>query len=332
MPGRELAYWQAHVEALHQEMQRDPTVIVMGEDVAGGAGRTDKGIIDAWGGPFGTTRGLIKEFGADRVRDTPISETAFIGAAVGAAMAGYRPWVELMYAHFIGVCLDQLLNNAARAHRILGSEHKVKVPIVVKTWLHVEGILYAIFTHIPGLKVVAPSSPYTVKGLLISSIRDDNPVIFCDNLALLRMKGEVPEEPYTIPIGKADVKKEGKDITLVGMSNMTNVCMQAAEKLEKDGINAEVIDLLSLSPLDEDTILASVRRTKHLVVVDEDYPRCSVAKDIAAVVADKAFDYLDAPIKTVNSPHAVPPYNRFLEHLYPPNPEKVAEAARSILR
>lgn len=323
---RKLPYWRAVNEALRLEMRRDPTVFVMGEDVAGGAGREDEGLVDAWGGPFGVTRGLIQEFGPDRVRDTPISEAAFIGAAVGAAEAGMRPWVDLMFTTFAGVCWDQISNKLAREHYY--TDGQAKLPVTVKTF----GACYSPFVHMPGLKCVAPSNPYNAKGLMISAIRDDNPVVVFDNLLLLREQMHVPEEAYTIPIGKSEIVRPGRDVTLIGVSAMTNVCLKAAERLAEEGIDAEVIDLLSLQPLDEETLVASVSRTQRVVVVDQDHPRCGIARDLAAVLSQRAFDFLDAPIGTVTPPHAPDPLNHVLERAYLPDVPRVIEAVRSVLR
>ena len=334
---RELDYRDAVNEALHQEMERDPDIIVMGEEVAGRAGRAHLGFIDAWGGAYRTTRGLIQKFGAERVLDTPLSESGFIGAAIGAASTGLRPVAELMYSDFIGVCMDQVLNNAAKMRYMYGGQ--VTLPFTLLSRIgagsraaaqHSESF-YSIFAHIPGLKVVLPSDAYTAKGLLISAIRDDDPVVFLDHKSLYRKKSPVPEELYTYPIGKARTVREGKDITLVGISAMTWVCTAAADSLAEEGIEAEVIDVLSVSPLDYDHILESVRRTEHLVIVDEDTPRCSVAADIAATVADEAIYSLDAPIKRVHAPHTPVPYSPNLEQAYVPNADRVLAAAREAL-
>lgn len=334
---RKIRYAQAQAEAIRQEMERDPSIIIMGEDIAGGAGRAHLGIIDAWGGPFRSTKGLIKQFGPERVRDTPISEAGYIGAGIGAAMVGLRPIVELMFIDLLGVCMDQIVNNAAKIGYMTGGN--VQLPITIMTRFgagaragaqHSQAF-YSIFTHIPGLKVVVPSDAYTTKGLLISAIRDDDPVVVCDNRRLLNQSGIVPEEPYTLPIGKARIVHNGTDVTLVGICAMTGVCLEAAQALQRDNISAEVVDLLSLSPLDEDTILNSVRKTNRIVIVDEDTPRCGVASDIAALIAEKAFDYLDAPPKIVTSPHTPVPYSGALEDLYLPNPSRVASAVKSLL-
>ena len=334
---RELVFGQAVNEAIRMEMRRDPKVIVMGEDVAGAAGRQHLGFVDAWGGPFGTTKGLIQEFGPERVRDTPISEAGFIGAGIGAAATGLRPVVELMFVDFVGVCLDQILNNGSKMRYMFGGQ--AKVPIVILTRIGAgsrsaaqhSSCLYSIFTHFPGLKCVVPSDGYTAKGLMISAIRDDDPVVIFDHKVLLPTRGPVPEGEYTWPIGKARILKSGKDVTIIGMSLMTRVSMQAAAELAKEGIDAEVLDLLSLSPMDEDAILTSVKKTKRLVIVDEDSPRCSMATDIAALVADEAFDYLDAPIKRVTPPHTPVPYSPVLEDAYAPTPAKVVNTVKRLL-
>ena len=334
---RTLSFIQAVNEALRQEMERDSTVIIMGEDIAGGAGRPDKE--DAWGGPMRLTKGLIGQFGAERIRDTPISEAGFVGAGVGAAATGLRPVVDLMYVGFFGVCADQIINNAAKIHYMFGG--KVKIPLTIMTGIgagtnsaaqHSE-TLYSIFTHFPGLKCVVPSNPYNAKGLFMSAIRDDDPVIIFNNRQLMGMRFDmnVPEEPYTVPIGKAEIAREGTDVTLVGIGYTTSVCLEAAQELEEQGFSAEVIDLLSLSPMDDEAILASVRKTRKIVIVDEAYPRCSIASDISALVAEQAFDYLDAPPKRVNPPHTLVPYSRPLEALYVPDKAKVVAAAREVL-
>ena len=334
---REIRYSQAQAEAISQEMERDPTIIIMGEDIAGGAGRAHLGIVDAWGGAFRTTKGLIQKFGPERVIDTPISEAGYIGAGIGAAMAGLRPIVELMFIDLLGVSMDQIVNNAAKINYMYGG--RVKLPLTIITRFgsgarsgaqHAQAF-YSIFTHIPGLKVVAPSDPYTAKGLLTAAIRDDDPVVVADNRSFLNVSGTVPEESYTFPIGKSRIVREGTDVTLIGVSVMTNVCLEAAEALKDDGIEAEVLDLLSLSPLDEESILGSVRKTGRVIVVDEDTPRCGLASDIAALVASDAFDYLDAPPKIVTAPHTPVPHSGVLEDLYPPNAGRVQRATRALL-
>ena len=334
---RQLSFIQAINEALRQEMERDESVFIMGEDIAGGAGRPDKE--DAWGGPMRLTKGLISQFGPERIRDTPISEAGFMGAGVGAAATGMRPVVDLMYVGFLGVCADQIINNAAKIHYMFGG--KVNIPLTIMTGIgagtnsaaqHSE-TLYSVFTHFPGLKCVVPSSPYTAKGLFASAIRDDDPVIIFNNRQLMGMRfdDDVPEEPYTVPIGKATIAREGTDITLIGIGYTTRVCLQAADDLATEGYSPEVIDLLSLSPMDDAAILESVRKTRKIVIVDEDYPRCSIATDISALVAEEAFDYLDAPPKRVTPPHTSVPYSHALEALYVPDRAKVVAAAKQAL-
>jgi acetoin:2,6-dichlorophenolindophenol oxidoreductase subunit beta len=335
---RRITYSAAINETLRHEMRRDARVIVLGEDVAGGAGKQDQGIVDAWGGPFGKTRGLITEFGAGRVRDCPISEMAFIGTAVGAAATGLRPVVDLMFIDFLGVCLDQLMNNAAFMRYMFGG--KIHLPLTVSTMVGAgtgsagqhSKMLYPMLVHLPGLKVVAPSSAATAKGLYAAAIRDDDPVIVCDHKLLLGSRGEVPDESYVIPIGSADIPRVGSDITLIGMSRMTRVCLDAAAALETHGIDAEVVDLLSLSPLDEDTVLTSVRKTGRVVIVDEAFPRCNVGADVAALVADEAFNDLRAPVKRVSPPHVPVPFSPVLEKAYIPSVERVVETAQAIVR
>ena len=334
---RQLSFIQAVNEALRQEMERDDRVFVMGEDIAGGAGRPEKE--DAWGGPMKLTKGLIGQFGPERVRDTPISEAGFIGAGVGAAAAGLRPVVDLMYVGFLGVCADQILNNAAKIHYMFGG--KVTVPLTIMTATgagtsaaaqHSE-TLYSVFTHFPGLKCVVPSNPYNVKGLFTSAIRDDDPVIIFNNRQLmgLRYDDHVPEEQYTFPIGKAAIAREGADVTLIGIGYTTRVCLETADELATQGYSPEVLDLLSLSPMDDEAILSSVKKTRKVVIVDEDYPRCSIAADISALVAEEAFDYLDAPPRRVTPPHTSVPYSKALEVHYVPNKDRVLAAARYVL-
>jgi len=334
---REIQYREAINEALRQEMERDDSVVIMGEEIAGGAGREDQGIVDAWGGPFRTTVGLINQFGRERVLDTPLSEAAFIGAAIGASSTGLRAVAELMFIDFIGVCMDQLVNNAAKMRYMFGGQ--VKVPFTMMTRIgagfgaaaqHSESY-YSIFSHFPGLKGVVPSDAYTAKGLLTAAIRDDDPVIVFEHKGLYGIKGPVPEEAYELPLGKARTVRSGTDITLVGISKMTWVCTAAAEELAKSGIDAEVIDLLSVSPIDYDHVIDSVRRTHRLVVVDEDTPICSLAGDICARVAEEAFDYLDAPPSRVTAPHTPVPYSRVLENNYVPNESRVISTVQRLL-
>ena len=339
---RELNFGQAINEALRLEMRRDPTVIVMGEDVAGAAGRAHLGFSDAWGGPMRATRGLITEFGAERVIDTPIAEMGFVAAAIGAAMTGLRPVVEVMIVDLIGVCYDQIINQAAKMHYMMGG--KVELPMVIRMAYGTRTdnrsygggaaaqhsqTLHATLAHIPGLTVVVPSTAYNAKGLTAAAIRHDGPVIVLEHKFLgLSARGHVPEEPYTVPLGSCEVVRRGRDVTLVGIGRMTHVCLEAANTLAGDGIEAEVVDVLTINPLDAETILESVRRTHRCVVVDEDTPVCSMARDIAARVGDAAFGYLDAPVKTVNSADTPVPFAAVLEAFYAPTAEHVVTAVR----
>ncbi|MDP7641527.1 MAG: alpha-ketoacid dehydrogenase subunit beta [Alphaproteobacteria bacterium] len=332
--ARKITYQQAVNEALAQEMARDETVIVMGEDVAGGSGAD--GEMDAWGGPLGITKGLYSQFG-DRVMDTPITESAFIGAAVGAATAGLRPVAELMFVDFMGVCFDQMFNQAAKFRYMFGG--KAETPVVVRT-MYGAGLraaaqhsqcLYSVFTHIPGLKVVAPATPYDAKGLLIQSIRDNDPVIFFEHKALYTLEGDVPEEAYTIPFGEANVTREGDDVSIVTLGRMVHVAHEAADALAKDGINCEIVDLRTTSPMDTDTIIESVENTGRLVVLDESHPRCSIASDISAIVCQEAFESLKAPIRMVTAPHVPVPFADNLEDLYIPDAGQVQQAVRTVM-
>ena len=332
--ARSISYREAINEALAQEMERDERVIVMGEDNAGGAGAP--GEEDAWGGVLGVTKGLYHRF-PGRVLDTPISESAFVGAAIGAATRGLRPVAELMFIDFMGVCFDQIYNQAAKFRYMFGG--KALTPVVIRT-MYGAGLraaaqhsqaLYPVFTHIPGLKVVLPSTPYDAKGLLIQAIRDDDPVIFCEHKALYDMSGEVPEESYTIPFGEASIVRDGGDVTIVAFGRMVHMATQAAEELAAAGVQCEVIDPRTTSPLDEDTILESVENTGRLVVVDEATPRCNMATDISALVAQKAFGSLQAPIEMVTAPHTPVPFSDALEDLYIPDPQKVAAAVKTVL-
>ncbi len=336
---RTLAFREAINEAIRLEMRKDPTVILMGEDVAGGA-RThleEKGD-EAWGGDLGVTKGLVQEFGRNRILDTPISESSFIGAAVGAASTGLRPIAELMFVDFFGVCMDQIFNQGGKMRYMFGG--KARVPVVIRT-LYGAGFraaaqhsacLYSVFAHMPGLKVVVPSTPYNAKGLLTAAIRDDDPVIYFEHLVLLDTTGPVPEEDYAIPLGRAEIAREGKDATVVAIGRMRSFAVEAAEELAKEGIQVEVVDPQTVSPLDESTILESVKKTHKLVVVDEDNPRCSVANDIVALAAEKAFGFLDAPPQAVTAPHTPVPFSPVLEDAYIPSPAKIAAAVRTVLQ
>ncbi len=331
---RKISFQQAINEALCQEMERDPRIVLMGEDVAGGCG--GEGKMDAWGGVMGVTKGLWDKFG-DRVMDTPISESAFIGAGFGAAMSGLRPVVELMFVDFMGVCFDQIFNQGAKFRYMFGG--RAVTPIVIRTMIgaglraaaqHSQS-LYPIFTHIPGLKCVIPSTPYDAKGLLIQAIRDDDPVMFFEHKALYNVQGNVPQESYTIPFGEANYVREGEDVTIVALGRMVGIALDAAANLSRDGVECEIIDPRTISPLDEDTILESVEKTGRLVVVDEASPRCNMATDIAAMVAQKGFAFLRAPVRMVTPPHTPVPFSPVLEDLYIPDAAKVSEAVQAVL-
>ncbi|HEY1720942.1 MAG TPA: alpha-ketoacid dehydrogenase subunit beta [Magnetospirillaceae bacterium] len=329
------SFRQAINEALASEMERDPHVVLMGEDIAGGRGAP--GDHDAWGGPMGVTKGLIGRFGPERVLDTPISESAFIGAAIGAAATGLRPVTDLMFVDFMGVCFDQIFNQAAKFRYMFGG--KAVTPVVIRTMFGAglraasqhSQCLYPIFTHIPGLKVVIPSSPYEAKGLMIQAIRDDDPVIFLEHKAMYDDLEDVPDEAYTIPFGEANLVDEGEDVTIVAIGRMVQFAKVAAKTLAKDGISCTIVDPRTTSPLDEDTILEAVEETGRLVVVDEAYPRCNIGADIAALVADKAFGALKSPIKRVSPPHVPPPFSPALEDLFVPNPARIEEAVRETM-
>lgn len=327
---------QALNEALHLEMSRDKNVIIFGEDVCGGTGGT--GEKDAWGGAFGVTKGLLSKFGPDRIMDTPITESAFVGAAVGAAMTGLRPVTEIMFVDFLGVCFDQIFNQAAKVRYMFGG--KADMPMVLRASYgagassasqHSQA-LYPIFTHIPGLKVVVPSNPYDAKGLLINAIRDEDPVIFLEHKMLYDFSGEVPDEAYTVPFGEAGIIREGKDVTLISLGKMVNVCQEAADELAKENVAASILDLRTISPLDEETILEFTEETGRVVVVDEAYPRCGVAADVSSIIVEKAFSDLKAPIKKVTPPHSPVPYAPNLEQAFLPSSQNVIDAVKEVIR
>ncbi|MDP6978953.1 MAG: alpha-ketoacid dehydrogenase subunit beta [Myxococcota bacterium] len=329
--ARELRTGAAINEAIAIAMRSDPTVILMGEDVVGGGARDKEGT-DEVGGVLGTTRGLVGEFGMNRVRDTPIAEMGLLGTAVGAAATGLRPIAELMFMDFLGTCLDPLLNQASKLRYMFGG--KVNVPLTVRT---VSGAgmqaaaqhsqsLYWMTTGIPGLKTVIPSSPADAKGLLLASIRDDDPVIFCESKGILNQSGDVPEGDYEVPIGKANLVREGSDVSLVAFGATVRLALEAADKLAAQGTSAEVLDLRSLSPLDEAAILTTLEKTGRMVIVDESTPRCSIARDIAAIGVDKGFDFLQAPIKCVTAPHTPVPFSGVLEQAFLPSSKDVLAA------
>lgn len=321
---RELTFAQAVREALAEEMRRDATVCIMGEDVAEA------------GTPFKVLAGLLEEFGKDRILDTPISEAGFTGLAVGAAMTGMRPVVDIMFGDFITLTMDQMVNQAAKVHYMSGG--KWKVPMVMRTTLgatrrsaaqHSQS-LHAWFCHVPGLKVVMPSTPYDAKGLLKSAIRDDNPVVFFEDKMMYKLKGNVPADDYTIPLGVADVKRVGEDITLVATSSMVQVALGAAAMLEEIGISAEVVDPRTLWPLDEKALIESAKKTSRVIILDEGYERYGVTAELASVIAVGAFYDLDAPVKRMGAMHVPIPFSPPLEDVTVPTDQTVFESARVI--
>jgi pyruvate dehydrogenase E1 component beta subunit len=323
-------------EAMRQAMEADETVIVMGEDVVGGAGQGGEKE-NAMGGTFGATRSLYPLFGPSRVRDTPISEAGFVGAGVGAAATGLRPVLDVMWADFTALAFDQIYSQASKMPYMFGGQARVPLTIRVAMGSGLSaaaqhsGTLYSVYTHIPGLKTVVPSTPYDAKGLLLEAIFDDSPVIVFEHLRLYVSEGPVPEEMYRIPFGKACVRREGSDVTIVAVSYMVDRALEAAERLAGDGIEAEVIDPRTLSPLDEETLIASVERTGAMVVVDESPPRCSIAADIAATVSEQAFDSLNAPVRRVTAAPAPVPFSPPLERAYAPSVEAIVKAVRSVV-
>jgi pyruvate dehydrogenase E1 component beta subunit len=330
--ARTIPYLQAINEGIRQEMQRDPSVVVFGEDNIGGSGGTG-----TLGHAWGPTRGLHELF-PGRVLDAPITEAAFVGAAVGAAVTGLRPIADLLFVDFAGVCFDQILNQAAKLRYMTGGQ--VRVPLVLRAMYGAgmrrgaqhSQVLAPLFTHVPGLKVAMPSTPRDAKGLLAQAVRDDDPVVFLEHKMLYFVPGEVPEEPYAIPFGQAAVVRPGQDCTIVAFGRMVHVALQAADQLAADGVRCEVVDPRTASPLDTATILESVGRTGRLVVADESNPRCSLAADVAALAAEHAFDALRAPVRTVTPPHTPQPFSPVLEDAYVPGPDRVVAAVRSTVR
>jgi acetoin:2,6-dichlorophenolindophenol oxidoreductase subunit beta len=329
--ARKISIKDAINEAIDQEMTRDPTVIMMGEDIVGGTG--SPGEQDAWGGSLGVTKGLFGKHG-NRMMDTPLSESAYVGAAIGAATCGLRPIAELMFIDFMGVCLDQIFNQAAKFRYMFGG--RAETPVVIRAMCGAgfraaaqhSQMLTPIFTHIPGLKVVCPSNAYDCKGLLIQAIRDNDPVIFFEHKNLYGLEADVPEESYVIPFGEANVVREGKHATIVTYGQTVYRSAEAATLLAKEGVDCEVIDLRTLSPIDMDTVIESVEKTGRLICVDEANPRCSIASDISAAVAQDAFAALKAPIRMVTAPHTPVPFSPALEDIYVPSAEAIASAVR----
>ena len=338
MSERLLTIKDAVNEALMQAMEADERVFLMGEDVAGGAGRDEHpGGMDAWGGPFGVTQGLATRFGRERVRDTTIAEAGFFGAAIGAATTGMRPIVELMYVDFAGVAYDQMLNQAAKVRYMFGGTQKV--PMVMRTVVGAgfraaaehSQTLYSLFTHVPGLKTVAPSTAADAKGLLLTAIQDDDPVVFFEHKRMYMQTSHVDEAPTPIPFGQARIRREGDDLTIVAIQRGVQFALEAAETLAQQGVSVEVIDPRTYSPLDKGAILGSVEKTGRLMVVDESYPRCNLATDIAAIVADEGFDALRAPIRRVTAPHTPVPFSPPLEDAYLPLPGRIVSEVERLM-
>ncbi|WP_066160098.1 alpha-ketoacid dehydrogenase subunit beta [Halalkalibacter krulwichiae] len=310
--------------ALSEEMKRDANVFIAGEDVAEA------------GGSFGVTKGLLNEFGESRVVDTPISEGAIIGLAVGSSLTGLKPVVEIMFMDFMAVCFDQIINQAAKMRYMSGG--KMSLPLVIRTQAgagfnagpqHSQS-LEALLMHIPGIKVVMPSNPYDAKGLLKTAIRDENPVIFIENKMLYGLKGEVPDEEYVVPFGKANIVRKGTDVTIVALGQMVNKAKSVTKQLEQQGISAELIDPRTITPLDKDTIVNSVAKTGRLVIVHEAVKTGGVGAEIAALVQEEVFDYLDAPIQRVAAPFTPVPYSKPLENYFLPDEQKIIEAVKKV--
>jgi len=323
---RKIAYREALREALREEMLRDKRVFLLGEDI----GRY-------WGGAFKVTKGLAEEFGDERVRDTPISESAIVGVAIGAAITGMRPVAEIMFGDLTTLAMDQIANQAAKLRYMFGGQ--TSVPLVIRTPFgggvniaaHHSQCLEAWFMHVPGLYVAVPSTPYDAKGLLKTAIRGENPVIFCEHKLLYPVEGEVPEEDYTVPFGTAAVRREGTDVTIVATLYMVHKALEAAEKLENEGVSVEVVDPRTLVPLDKEAIIRSVKKTGRLVVVSEDCKTAGVTAEISAVVAEEALDYLDAPIKRVAAADTPIPFSPPLENFVIPNENRIIKAVKEIV-
>ena len=321
---RELTFGEAINEALAEELRRDPRVFILGEDVAEA------------GTPFKVLSGLVQEFGPDRVKDTPISEAGITGISVGAAMTGLRPVVDIMFGDFITLAMDQMVNQAAKVHYMSGG--KLKVPMVMRTTLgatrrsaaqHSQS-LHALLSHIPGLKVAVPSTPYDAKGLLKTAIRDDNPVAFFEDKMMYKLTGPVPVEEFTIPFGVADIKREGRDITIVATSSMVQVALEAADLLAELEISAEILDPRTTYPLDKGTLIESAKKTSRAIVVDEGYERYGVTGEIASVIAEGAFYYLDAPVKRLGAMDVPIPFSPALEDLTVPTAQVLVELAKTL--
>ncbi|MEM1587612.1 MAG: alpha-ketoacid dehydrogenase subunit beta [Candidatus Bathyarchaeia archaeon] len=323
---RELTYAEAIREALRNALIKNPKVFLIGEDIG------------AYGGAFKITNGFLEEFGSERIRDTPISEAAIVGAAIGAALMGLKPIAEIMYMDFIPICLEQLANQAAKIRFMSGG--KLKVPIIVRTQYSLgrahgaqhSQFIPAWFLQVPGLKVALPSTPYDAKGLFNQALKEENPVLYIECSLLYRVKGPVPEEDYIIPFGKADVKKEGDDVTIVAISRMVHEALAAAKILEEKGLSIEVIDPRTIQPLDIETIVNSVKKTGRVIIAEDDHKTGGVGAEITASIIENAFDYLDAPITRVASPDIPIPFSPQLELEYMPNKDKIIQAVNSLLK
>lgn len=341
MTSSKKTYREAVKEALFQEMERDDAVVQIGEDLRGGHAGSNPDLetkkVEAFGGVLGVTKGLWSEFGSSRVIDTPITESAIVGMAAGAALTGLRPVAELMFMDFFGVCYDALYNQAAKFRYMFGG--KARTPLVVRGMIgagfsaaaqHSQSP-YNVFTAVPGLKVAAPSNAYDAKGLLIESIRDDDPVVFCEHKTLYDTKTEVPDEPYTLPLGVANYTREGTDVTIVALSAMVNRANDVADKLASEGISVEVVDPRTISPLDEEGILESVSATGRVVIVDESAARCGFAHDVAALIASQALDSMRAPVELVTPPHTPVPFSPKLEGAWLPDAARIEDAVRKVV-
>ena len=337
MTERVISYLEAVREAMSQEMREDETVVFMGQDISGGAGREEEGLTDTWGGSFGVSRGMSTEFGTDRVMDCPLSEAGYMGAAATAATVGLKPIAELMFNDFLWLAGDQLFNGAAKFRYL--SAGRITCNLTVRTvhgggqnaGMHHSQSLYAMALNVPGFKVAVPSTPYAAKGVISAAVRDDNPVMIFENKSLYSVRGEVPEEIYQCEIGKGEIVREGSDVTVVTISRMRYLAEEVAKRLEGEGISLEIIDPIWLNPLDEDLIIESVKKTGHLVIVDEANDRCGVTRDIAAMIAMKAIDYLDGPIETVTSEYTPVPFSPPLEQAWLPSEAKIEDAVRKTL-
>ena len=323
---REITYVEALNEALREEMRRDDSVIIFGEDVA------------VFGGVYKVSKGLLEEFGPERVIDTPISEAAIAGTAIGAALMGLRPVAEIMYLDFITITMDMLITHAAKLRFMSGGQ--VKLPMVVRTQYSLgrahgcqhSQFIAACFLQSPGIKVVLPGTPKDAKGLLKSAIRDDDPVLFIETAVLYRMRGPVPEEEYLTPLGKCDVKREGDDVTIVAVARTVPEALKAADKLAEEGIKAEVVDLMTIQPMDYDTIVKSVKKTNRLVIAEDSVKTCGISAEVSAYVCEYAYEYLEAPIIRVNSPPMPIPFSPTLEKKYMVNSDKIVDAVKRLVR